>query len=200
MSRRRIAALFAFTQRTVARQLLFATVLLTIASASACTANDHVKSTGEQGLPTPAKFKVMAVGDAAPLYEARTLAGDSVHVGRGNQPVTVMNVWATWCVSCREEMHDLQQLQEDYKAKGVRVLGVSVDESDVTRVQKFVQREALTFGIVHDQEGRVQQLYQVSGIPNTFIIGKDGRILWKSIGNLHGVIDSLKRVLDEAQQ
>ena len=198
MSPRRLQTWRWFSHRNVARPLLLATALLTTISAVACNAKDHVKSMAEQGLPVSAKFKVIAVGDQAPLYETSTLAGDSVHVGQTNQPVTVMNVWATWCVSCREEMHDLQQLQDDYKTKGVRVLGVSVDESDVARVRKFVEREGLTFSMVHDQEGRVQQLYQVSGIPSTFIIGKDGRILWKSIGNLHGVVDSLKRVLDGA--
>ncbi|MEO7361675.1 MAG: TlpA disulfide reductase family protein [Gemmatimonadaceae bacterium] len=195
---KRLASWHSFLHRAVARPRFAAIALLTVTTALACNAKGQSESMAEQGTPVPAKFKVMAVGDAAPLYDALTLAGDSVHVGRANQPVTVMNVWATWCVSCREEMQDLQQLQNDYKAKGVRVLGVSVDEADVARVQKFVKREALAFDMVHDQEGRVQQLYQVSGIPNTFIIGKDGRILWKSIGNLHGMVDSLKRVLDEA--
>ena len=97
-------------------------------------------------------------------------------------------------------MQDLQGLQDAYRARGVRVLGISVDEADGIRVRKFVEKEKLTFPIVHDQEGRVQGLYQVSGIPNTFIIDKDGRILWKSIGNLHGVVDSLRRVLDAVAQ
>ncbi|MEP6833701.1 MAG: TlpA disulfide reductase family protein [Gemmatimonas sp.] len=176
-------------------------VVCTLLLSCACSSpKDHFRDMAEKGLPVPAKYKMIAVGDQAPLYETATLAGDSIHIGLANQPITVMNVWATWCVSCREEMHDLQVLQDAYKAKGVRVVGVSVDEADVARVRTFVEREKLTFDIVHDQEGRVQQLYQVSGIPNTFIIGKDGRILWKSIGNLHGVVDSLKRVLDGAEQ
>ena len=136
----------------------------------------------------------------APLFETATLAGDSVHLGKPNEPVTVLNVWATWCTSCREELQDLQTLSDDYKSRGVRVLGVSVDEADVARVRKFVEKEKVTFPMAHDQEGRVQQLYQVSGIPNTFIIDKDGRILWKSIGNLHGVVDSLRHVLDGVAQ
>lgn len=198
MSHWRIALRQWCRRRNVARSGLIVTALLSTAIAPACNAKDHFKDMAQKGLPVPAKFKVIAVGDQAPWYETVTLAGDSVHVGLANQPVTVMNVWATWCVSCREEMHDLQALQDAYTATGVRVLGVSVDEADVARVRKFVEKEKLTFAMVHDQEGRVQQLYQVSGIPNTFIIGKDGRILWKSIGNLHGVVDSLKRVLDAA--
>ena len=187
------------THRAARRTVIAAAAFGTAGLITACNAKDHFKDMAEKGLPVSAKFKVIAVGDQAPLYETTTLAGDSVHVGAGNQPVTVMNVWATWCVSCREEMHDLQALQDAYKSKGVRVLGVSVDEADVVRVRKFVEKEQLTFAMVHDQEGRIQQLYQVSGIPNTFIIGRDGRILWKSIGNVHGVVDSLKRVLDTTQ-
>ncbi|MEO7997036.1 MAG: TlpA disulfide reductase family protein [Gemmatimonadaceae bacterium] len=172
-----------------------------LAFAVACgSPGDHSRDVAAKGMPVPAKYKLIAVGDQAPLYEMPTLAGDSVHVGKTNQPVTVMNVWATWCVSCREEMHDLQALHDEYQARGVRVLGVSVDESDVARVRKFVEKEKLTFSMVHDQDGRVQQLYQVSGIPNTFIVDKDGRILWKSIGNLHGVVDSLRRVLNTTGQ
>ena len=162
--------------------------------------SDHMRDMAAKGLPVPEKYKMLGVGDMAPLYETATLAGDSVHLGKANEPVTVMNVWATWCVSCREELHDLQLLSDDYKARGVRVLGVSVDEADVARVRKFIEKEKVTFPMAHDQEGRVQQLYQVSGIPNTFIINKDGRILWKSIGNLHNVVDSLRVVLNGVGQ
>lgn len=164
-------------------------------------AADNAKAAGDSvASANPANYKRLAVGDAAPLYLAQTLAGDSVRLGASNEPVTVMNVWATWCTSCREEMQDLQKLQDDYKSRGVRVVGVSVDEADGARVKKFIEREKLTFPIVHDQEGRVQGLYHVAGIPNTFIVNKDGKILWKSIGNLHGVVDSLRRVLDGVSQ
>lgn len=165
--------------------------------------NSPRDSGGNQATGTTAAspaYKRLVVGDTAPLYAAATLAGDSVHLGSANEPVTVMNVWATWCTSCREEMQDLEGLQKEYRSRGVRVLGISVDEADGVRVRKFVEREKLTFDIVHDQEGRVQGLYQVSGIPNTFIIARDGRILWKSIGNLHGVVDSLRRVLNTVAQ
>lgn len=189
------------------RHIIAMTLLFTVAAAVACGARDDqtrgsanesaTTSANAQSGATP-RFKVMAVGDAAPLYVIPTLGGDTVHIGQSGEPLTVMNVWATWCVSCREEMQDLQTLHDDYKPKGVRVLGVSVDETDVTRVRKFVEREKLTFPMAHDQDGRVQTLYQINGIPNTFIIASDGRILWKSIGNLHGVVDSLRRVLDGA--
>lgn len=187
--------------RENARRSVRWTLASTLIIAAACgSPSDHFRDMAAKGMPVPDKYKLLAVGDQAPVYEMPTLTGDSVHVGKPSQPVTVLNVWATWCVSCREEMHDLQALHDEYQGRGVKVLGVSVDEADGTRVRKFVEKEKLTFSMVHDQEGRVQQLYQVSGIPNTFIIDKDGRILWKSIGNLHGVVDSLRRVLNGTGQ
>ncbi|MGV3708064.1 MAG: TlpA family protein disulfide reductase [Gemmatimonas sp.] len=175
-----------------------------VAAVTACGSSENKSTSASKPdsaaapVATSGAYKALKVGDQAPLYEMPTLAGDSVHIGKASQPVTVMNVWATWCVSCREEMQDLQGLQNDYKAKGVRVVGVSVDEIDTPRVRRFIERDKLSFTIVHDQQGRVQPLYQVSGIPNTFIVDGNGRILWKSIGNLHGVVDSLRRVLDAA--
>lgn len=185
------------------RKSLAMSLLFTVASTVACGARgeqtpDSANASANAAPSAAPRFKVLAVGDAAPLYVTPTLSGDTVHIGQSGEPLTVMNVWATWCVSCREEMQDLQTLHKDYQPKGVRVLGVSVDESDVVRVRKFVEREQLTFPMSHDQDGRVQSLYRINGIPNTFIIASDGRILWKSIGNLHGVVDSLRRVLDGA--
>lgn len=185
------------------RKTLELTLIFALASAVSCGARgeqtpDSANASVNAAPSAAPRFKVLTVGDVAPLYVTPTLSGDTVHIGQSGEPLTVMNVWATWCVSCREEMQDLQTLHKDYQPQGVRVLGVSVDESDVVRVRKFVEREKLTFPMAHDPDGRVQSLYQINGIPNTFIVASDGRILWKSIGNLHGVVDSLRRVLDGA--
>jgi peroxiredoxin len=181
--------------------------LLFLILCSACTASSdklHNKLSDSSAVATPANttataFKPLAVGDAAPLYNAVTFAGDSVHVGRANAPVTVMNIWATWCTSCREEMSDLEALHQEFAPKGVRVLAVSVDATEPGRVRAFVKQEKLTFSVAHDPDGNVQQLYQVVGIPATYIVGKDGRLLWKSVGNMHGVVDSLRAILQKAE-
>jgi peroxiredoxin len=99
-----------------------------------------------------------------PTYAAPTLAGDTVRVTAGG-PLTLVNVWATWCTSCREEMADLEAMQRDYGPRGLRVVAVSVDEGSVERVRRFVEREKLTMPIAHDPEGRIQRLYSVVGVP-----------------------------------
>ena len=100
-------------------------------------------------------FRPLVVGDRAPAYAARTLAGDSVRVGAGT-PV-LLNVWATWCTSCREEMADLAALDREYAPRGVRVLAVSVDAGDGTRVRRFAEAEQLPFAVAHDPAGVVQK-------------------------------------------
>jgi cytochrome c biogenesis protein CcmG, thiol:disulfide interchange protein DsbE len=130
-------------------------------------------------------FRPLAVGEQVPPYRATTLAGDTVRVNAG-QPVTLVNVWATWCTSCREEMQDLEAMQRDFAPRGLRILAVSVDNGNGVRVRRFVESERLTFPVAHDPEGRVQQLYQTVGVPESYLIGRDGKLLWRQAGGLHG--------------
>lgn len=150
---------------------------------------------GERG----GAFRPMAVGDVVGAYTVATLEGDTVRLG-GAERLTVLNVWATWCTECREEMAELQALHTEFAPRGVRVVGVSVDKGDGSRVQQFTEQERLTFTIALDPDGRVQRLYQVVGVPETFVIGSDGRLLWRWIGNLRPAVDSVRAVLAGAIQ
>jgi cytochrome c biogenesis protein CcmG/thiol:disulfide interchange protein DsbE len=139
-------------------------------------------------------FRPLRVGDAVPEYAARTLTGDSVRVGAG-VPV-LLNVWATWCTSCREEMADLAALERAYAPHGVRVLAVSVDAGDGTRVRRFVDAERLPFAVAHDPAGVVQRRFQAVGVPETYLISGDGRLLWVQRGGLHGAPAAVRATLD----
>jgi thiol-disulfide isomerase/thioredoxin len=141
-----------------------------------------------------AAFRPLRVGDVVPAYSARTLAGDSIHVGAG-APV-LLNVWATWCTSCREEMADLAALERSYASRGVRVLAVSVDAGDGTRVRRFVEAERLPFAVAHDPVGVVQRRFQAVGVPETYLISADGRLLWVQRGGLHGAPAAVRATLD----
>ena len=145
----------------------------------------------------PAAFKSLSVGDVAPPYEVRTLDGDTVRIA-ANEPVTILNVWATWCESCREEMSDLNALDREFQGKHVRVVGVSVDASPDYRVRRFAEAAKLTFLVGHDPQQRIQQLYNVVGVPETFVVGSDGRVVWLRVGNLHPALDSLRAVVHRA--
>jgi peroxiredoxin len=152
--------------------------------AAACSSSDR-----------GAAFRPLGVGDQAPAYAVRTLAGDSVRVGAG-RPV-LLNVWATWCTSCREEMQDLAAIDRAYAPRGLTVLAVSVDKGDGSRVKRFADSEKLPFRIAHDPAGEVQRTFQAVGVPETYLISSDGKLLWVQRGGLHGGLDSVRATLDK---
>jgi peroxiredoxin len=95
-------------------------------------------------------------------------------------------------------MRDLEALHQDFGARGLRVVAVSVDAGDGTRVRGFTARERLTMPVAHDPEGRVQELYQVVGVPETYLIGRDGRVLWRQVGGVHADPAPLRAAVEHA--
>ena len=96
--------------------------------------------------------------------------------------VTLVNIWATWCPPCREEMPAMQKLYDALKDKGFRIAAVSIDEGSVKDVTAFTQRLGLTFDILHDKSGKIETIYQTTGYPERFLVDKNGIIVRKQIG------------------
>ena len=130
------------------------------------------------------RFKPMAIGDPVPAYATRTLAGDSAHVGNGQpQPLTLLNIWATWCVPCQKEFPDIERIHREYGPRGLRVLAVSVDSNiDDTKIREFMRRYQATFLVGHDAEGSIRTRYQSLGIPESYLISPDGKLLFRNPG------------------
>lgn len=124
------------------------------------------------------------VGAPAPEFEAIDLAtGDSVSLReRYEGKVTLVNIWATWCVPCRVEMPAMQVVYDSLSSRGFRIAAVSIDEGDAVEVRNFAAELGLTFDILHDPSGRVQQVYQTTGVPESFLLDRDGVIVKRVIG------------------
>jgi peroxiredoxin len=144
-----------------------------------------------------AAFRPLDVGAPVPAYTVRALNGDPVHVG-GTEPPTVVNVWATWCTSCQEEMATLDSLRREFAARGVRVIAVSVDNGSNERVQRFADSNHLGMIVAHDPQARINRSYQVVGVPTTFVIGRDGELVWRHTGNVTDVVDEARSAIDKA--
>lgn len=132
--------------------------------------------------PAAAAFVPLQTGAEAPQYSIVSLKGDTMNIGGVEKP-TVLNVWATWCESCREEMAALDSLNTEF-GSSARVIGVSVDQGSSEKVKRFAESNHLHFAIAHDPAGDIQSTYQIVGVPTTFVIGKDGRVLWQHTGNI----------------
>jgi thiol-disulfide isomerase/thioredoxin len=124
------------------------------------------------------------VGNRAPDFRAVNLAtGDSVSF-RANYDgyVTLVNIWATWCLPCRAEMPAMEELYQTYKDDGFRIAAVSVDEGPPSDVMAFANELSLNFDILHDRRGAIQQTYLTTGVPESFLIDRNGIIVRKQLG------------------
>ncbi len=125
----------------------------------------------------------VAVGDVAPRFAQLSLTGDSLIVGDAGGGVTLLNVWATWCTSCKEEFSELERYRKTFGTRGLRVVAVSVDQGSDVKVRKFVEAQGAQFPVAHDAEARIQELYGVGGLPTTYLLDAQGKVLWRAVGD-----------------
>jgi len=131
-------------------------------------------------------------GHAAPNFAIPDLSGD-IHqlTDFAGEKVVLLNIWATWCLPCREEMPSMERLFAELDDENFEVLAVSIDATfggfdffgrPGGDIQAFADSLGLTFRMLHNEEGDIQRTYQTTGVPETFLIGKDGLIYKKVTG------------------
>ena len=119
-------------------------------------------------------------GSAAPAFSAVTLDKPSVTrtIADFRGTPVLLNVWATWCDPCREEMPSMQRLYDSYKDRGLRIVAVSIDDAgNESLIREFVAEHHLTFDILHDSHADIMAQYQVVGVPQSFLISRSGEIV-----------------------
>ncbi len=126
----------------------------------------------------------VAVGARAPNYRVMDLAtGDTVALREHYKGhVTLVNIWATWCVPCRVEMPAMQRLYDSLASRGFRIAAVSIDQEGPEVVRDFAATLKLTFDLLQDRKGEIQQAYQTTGVPESFLLDTTGIIMKRVIG------------------
>ncbi len=129
------------------------------------------------GLKLHPEIFPVQVGSTAPNFVATDVAtGKPVSLADYKGQVVLLNVWATWCEPCKVEMPSLEQLQKDLGPKGLKIVAVSVDAGGSRPVRAFAQEMGLTFRILHDPSGTIERIYQTTGVPESFVINRAGKI------------------------
>lgn len=118
----------------------------------------------------------------APDFSLRDLAGTQVRLKDFRGKVVFLNFFATWCDPCRLEMPAMERLHRANEDKGLVVLAVDIRESAGT-VRAFIRELKLSFPAVLDEDGSVSYMYAVRPVPATYLIGRDGKILWRAFGS-----------------
>ncbi len=94
--------------------------------------------------------------------------------------VVLVNFWATWCPPCRKEMPDLEALYNRFQDQGFVILALSEDE-ETAKVGPFIAEHKITYPILLDPGNKVNNLFQVEGIPKSFVYDRDGKLVAQSI-------------------
>ena len=147
------------------------------------------------------QLSLIEVGSTAPDFDAvRLPSGAAAKIEDYRGKVVLLNIWATWCPPCRVEMPSMEHLHRTLAGTDFRLVAVSVDEEDSTVVDKFVKDLGLTFEILHNRDGSIRRIYQTTGVPESFVIDRDGVIVKKVIGAADWASpvneDLIRRLLD----
>lgn len=122
-------------------------------------------------------------GDRSPDLAGLTLAGDSLALSDLRGEPVLVNLWATWCLPCRAETPYLQSLYDRYSAEGLRMVGISVDDPGaLDQVAEFTEGAGVTYDIMLDPHGFSLDVFQVIGLPATFVVDREGVIRVARIG------------------
>ncbi len=124
-----------------------------------------------------------ATPDAAPNFRGETLRGEPFALADLRGDVVLLNVWASWCEPCKEELPTLADLYRERGHEGLKVVGVSIDAVRAhNEVRRLVQQYRVPYPIVLDPKSTIVPMLKVNGYPTTVIIGRDGELRWRRDG------------------
>ena len=154
----------------------------------------HEESDHESSIP-------VAAGDKAANFKLEALDGSTVTLDQLKGKVVFLNIWATWCGPCREEMPSMETLYDEFRGnQDFVMLAVSQDTKGKVVVAPYVEKNGYHFKVLLDPENKVGEAYDVSGVPETFIIDRKGRIVAHHMGAFDwsrpDVKDALKELLE----
>ncbi|HEY2980277.1 MAG TPA: TlpA disulfide reductase family protein [Anaerolineales bacterium] len=122
-------------------------------------------------------------GSRAPDFTLMTPQGDAITLADLRGQAVLINLWATWCPPCRQEMPTIQRVYDEYRDRGFTVLGVNVTaQDDPLAIVPFVDNYNLSFPILLDETGAVSAAYGLRSLPTSYFIAPDGTIREVVIG------------------
>jgi peroxiredoxin len=118
----------------------------------------------------------------APGFSLEDIEGHKVQLSDFRGKVVMVNFWATWCPPCRAEIPDFVALQRAYGSKGLQIVGISLDEEGAAKVAPFAAQNRINYAMLVDGNAAAQAYGGIEGIPTTFLIDKQGRVVEQKVG------------------
>lgn len=133
---------------------------------------------GVSGEPAPSPME----GKPMPDAELRMLGGKTAKLSSYRGKVLLINIWATWCAPCRDEMPSMEKLYRELKGSNFELLAISIDKDGEKSVAPFIKEVGVTFPVFLDPAQVTPPLYKITGVPETFLVNPEGVILHHLIG------------------
>jgi thiol-disulfide isomerase/thioredoxin len=128
-------------------------------------------------------FYVFPEGYGIIDFELLNLNGERIKLSDYHGKVVLLNFWATWCPPCRTEIPSLQRLYEEFEDEDFIILAVNLQE-DKNWILSFMEGNKMSFPVLLDTNNKAWSLYGTSGIPTTYIIDKQGKMISRIIGGI----------------
>ncbi len=129
-----------------------------------------------------------ADGEPAPDFTLKSNQDANLRLSEYRGQVVLLNFWASWCGPCRQEMPLLDDIHEKYSPLGFTVLGVNVDK-DISLANETLEDIPVDFPVLYDPTGKVSEAYDVTAMPTTVIIDRDGNMRFLHRGYKPGYED-----------
>ena len=141
-------------------------------------------------------MSAIALESKAPDFTLRTMGGANLRLQEQRGNVVMIKFWATWCGPCQQELPKLNQLYEKYRGAGFVLLGVNVDD-DVKHASDVASKLGLKFPVLLDTDKSLSHLYDLSVMPSTLLIDRDGKVHYIHKGYLAGVENDYDKQIRE---
>ena len=132
----------------------------------------------------------------APDFTLPSLDGPNLRLQEQRGQVVMINFWATWCGPCRVEMPHLARLYEKYRGSGFTVLAVNIDE-DPHKAAHLAKQVGMRFPVLLDTDKKVSRLYDLSTMPSTVLVDRDGRVRYIHRGYRDGYEQTYEKQIRE---
>ena len=121
------------------------------------------------------------IGTTRPAFKLKDLEGQLRNIDEWNGKVLLINFWATWCPPCRRELPAMNRAWKKLKDEGIVMLAVDVGEDEDT-IFTFMADYPIDFTVLLDSSGEISASWPVVGLPTTFVLDKEGRLVYRAIG------------------
>lgn len=127
---------------------------------------------------------IHAIRDKRPVPDfcLEALNGGKVRLNALKGKIVILNFWAIWCGPCKEEMPSMEALNQHFKERDFALLTISIDYGGREPIRKFIEKHSYRFSVLLDPTSQTLDLFQISRIPTTLIIDKNGKMIGRVIG------------------